>query len=319
MNELPKSLLIGNGLNQCLQGGLPWGNLLENIAKEFGIEPCIDIPFPLEFERVINVYLNRNPKDAKDIYNRVKKEIAGLFVSFTLPDNAIHKEISKIKAESLITTNYDLLLEKVFDDTFITDLNKGTKNNSTKYLFEPVGKIDEIDFFHAHGCAVLHKTICLGYEHYMGIVQNIRERIKPTKNGNYTNNIIAVLSGKKEHDNTWMEKFYTTNMEIIGLGMYECESDLWWLLTHRASLFYSDESGNHSFIKNVITYHDIIDDLENESNTVCNKKKNSETYRKHKLLEGLNVVVKKYYLSNTSTGKYQEAYKKIIEEIAKNE
>ena len=29
-NDLPVTLLIGNGLNQCLKGGLPWGDLLSN-------------------------------------------------------------------------------------------------------------------------------------------------------------------------------------------------------------------------------------------------------------------------------------------------
>lgn len=42
-------LLIGNGLNKCLPSGIPWGNLLENIANQYGVSYNPNIAMPLEF------------------------------------------------------------------------------------------------------------------------------------------------------------------------------------------------------------------------------------------------------------------------------
>lgn len=110
-NDLPVTLLIGNGLNQCLKGGLPWGDLLQQIARNYGVAYRSDIPMPLEFERLINVHLQHNPSDAADIYNRVKQDVANLVKTAVFPEEAIHRELRNLKIDSLITTNYDLFLE----------------------------------------------------------------------------------------------------------------------------------------------------------------------------------------------------------------
>ena len=35
---------------------------------------------------------------------------------------------------------------------------------------------------------------------------------------------------------TWAEYFFTKNIFIFGLGLYECDFDLWWLISYRAKL-----------------------------------------------------------------------------------
>ena len=315
-NDLPVTLLIGNGLNQCLEGGLPWGDLLRQVAENFNVEYRSDIPMPLEFERLINVHLQNNPSDAADIYNRVKQDVADLVKTAEFPKDAIHHELAKLKFDSIITTNYDLFLEYIWDEKFESHIHKGVAGNSTKYLSKSVGRIGEIDFFHAHGCVAVPTTICLGYEHYMGTVQTIRSKINGGARSAGIKNIVAVLCGKQEAANTWMEKFYTTDVHIIGFGLYECEADFWWLLTHRASMYYANEGGQN-LIRNTITYYDIFDDLpkitEEEIQAAAIKEK--ETNKKYALLAGMHVRIKQYRLSETKTKTYYEAYQKIINDI----
>ena len=55
-------LLIGNGLNRTLKSSIAWSDLLEEIAVDFCVEHVSDIPLPLEFERIVNDYLNTSEK-----------------------------------------------------------------------------------------------------------------------------------------------------------------------------------------------------------------------------------------------------------------
>ena len=310
-NNLPVTLLIGNGLNRCLKGGLPWGDLLQQIARNYDVDYRSDIPMPLEFERLINIHLQQNPSDAADIYNRIKQDVAALVKAAAFPEKAIHRELKSLKIDSLITTNYDLFLEYVWDDHFIPFINK-----STKYLRNSVGKINGIDFFHAHGCVTVPSTICLGYEHYMGTIERIRNDINRTKDTVGCMNIAAILKGIMEPSNTWAEKIYTTNVHIIGFGLYECEADFWWLLTHRASMYYANKGGQN-LIRNTITYYDVFDDLPKNTKEKIEAAliREKETNKKYALLAGMHVRIKQYRLSDTETGTYQEAYQKIINDI----
>lgn len=314
--SLPVTLMIGNGLNQCLKGGLPWGDLLRQVAENFNVEYRSDIPMPMEFERLINVHLQMEPIDSTDIYNRVKEDVANLVKTAVFPKDAIHHELAKLKIDSIITTNYDLFLEYVWDRKFVPYIQERVAGNSTKYWNKSVGSVGGIDFFHAHGCITVPTTICLGYEHYMGTVQKIRDEINRKQKIIGEKNIVAVLSGKIKPFNTWMEKFYTTNLHILGFGLYECEADFWWLLTHRASLYYSNENGT-KLIQNMIVYYDILDDLPRtkEDEIKASVVRENEAKKKYALLEGMHVRVKQYRLSETKTGTYFEAYQKIIKDI----
>jgi hypothetical protein len=149
----------------------------------------------------------------------------------------------------------------------------------------------------------------------MGMVEKIRDDINRTQTQVGVKNIVAILNGTMEASNTWMEKLYTTDVHIIGFGLYECEADFWWLLTHRASMYYANEGGQN-LIRNTITYYDVFDDLpKHTEETQAAVIKEKETNKKYALLAGMHVRIKQYRLSDTETGTYQEAYQKIINDI----
>lgn len=261
-------LLIGNGLNQCLKGGIPWGNLLKDIAEEREVSYCPDISMPLEFERIVNNCLKKEKKPTDELYLEIKKAVSKKIVSAKIAGSAPHYQLINLPIQAIITTNYDMLLEEVFDKNYVTESIPG----GTKYLTQETTTIQNIRFYHPHGIATHPNTICLGYEHYIGITQKLREKINNKKKTVGKKIIYSILAGYAEPSNNWGEHFYKSNIGIVGLGLYECELDLWWLLTHRASLYYSNYEGIRDLLKNRIVYYSVVDDIKKQDEVTEKKR-----------------------------------------------
>lgn len=226
MKKPDNGLLIGNGLNRCLKKEGSWNDLLEAMAKKYDATYNGNIPLPMEFESIVNQCQMKCGKRASDrIYLEMKEEIAEKLKEMELPNGSVHKELKRLNLDLLMTTNYDCLLERVFDRDY--RFRGGEKIVNKKYLYSATAEINGMKFYHPHGIAELPKTLCLGYEHYMGIVTNLREKIN-TKLNNKPGNmkIKQVLFGERPPDDEWGEKFYTANVGIIGLELSAYESDL---------------------------------------------------------------------------------------------
>ncbi len=309
-----KCLLVGNGLNRCIDNEITWGNLLKKIAMDYRVEYNSDINMPMEFERIINEYQRRMEEPSDDIYDSIKKELADLLIGVDLPNEAIHRKLNILKPDSIITTNYDCLLEYAFDEQY--RFAESSVNKNAKYLKGSTFSVNSIDFYHMHGIVYRPKTICLGYEHYMGVVEHYRRDLNTMKQDSKTyakKAILKVLEGEMNSSNPCGELFYTHDIAIIGLGLYESEVDLWWLLTHRASLYYSNIENARNLITNKIVYYDIVNDIDNgdPSKGILD----SQMVR-HELLKGMHVEVRTYKLSEHSN--YKMAYNAIIEDIRKS-
>ena len=264
------SLLIGNGLNRCLNDTISWGDLLAHVAVQHDVQQYKwvqnsydNVSFPMQFEAIINQIQKKNQKIDADIYSKIKKEIAYQIRKARLDNNAIHFDYVKLPVNTIMTTNYDYLLEIALDENYdvIKDYS-GKKNTFFKYsvLSYPYvsgGK----ELFHIHGSLQWPSKVCLGYEHYAGQLQLLREQISTN------DNIINLLTKKSYLQNDyndsgrfnlskWPALFFTDNIYIVGLSMSECEIDLWWLLTYRAYLFYNNVRGR-SLIRNKIIYYDV--------------------------------------------------------------
>ena len=312
-------LLIGNGLNRCLAGGIPWGSLLQNIADKYGVSYNPNITMPLEFERIVNEYLKSNPliDVPGTVINDIKCEIANMIREVNLPKGAIHYKLNGLDLKGILTTNYDLLLEKTFDDKYAYD-----GSTSKKYLFEKTGVVNTKCFYHLHGIADCPTSLCLGYEHYMGMVENLRKDLNTKKNNKPTEMAIKrILFGEEPANETWGELFYTSNIGIIGLELSESESDIWWLITHRASLYYSDYCSLRSDgrLSNTIIYYDILDQVKKDKDEDKEKRIHMEFAKKnkHKLLKNEHIEVKTVAIGKDCNS-YEEAYSLIIEDIHKN-
>lgn len=314
---MENTLFIGNGLNQCLSEGVPWGKLLEEIAyKKLYTSYNSKIEMPLEFERIVNEYLgkemNLNLGDRSGIYDEVKQHIKSIIEKVQLSSTpCIHKEIPFDKADNIITTNYDTLLE----DAFSGLVNNNISSN-TKYLVKATSQSPQTKIYHAHGIKSNPKSICLGYEHYMGMVETLRNKLNSETGSSSKKDmrICRILKGIDKEEETWAEKFYTTNIAFIGFGLSDCESDIWWLLTHRAFLFYSNYNFIQESIKNKIVFYDIMDNKVNNKDEDWRIADIAKKNNKHELLKKLHVDVKLFDLNDGE--RYQDKYKLIFNEIA---
>lgn len=310
---MDKCFLIGNGLNRTLKASISWDELLKDIAEEHNVEYCADIPMPLEFERIVNCCLCNSVAPSVNVYSEFKKEIAKKILYTKLPQDGIHYRLLNSNANAIMTTNYDYLLEYVFSPSY------EHKGKQQKYLFDPTSIQKGVQFYHLHGMAAVPQSICLGYEHYAGIVEKLRTQLNKKENNENQKMIIKqVLLGEKEPTNTWGERFYTSNIAIMGLGLSSCEIDLWWLITHRAYLYFADYCGLKSHIKNLIVYYDIVDDIarNNSKDEDFRRRRQNEKGKTHLLLRNSHVDVKTYNLSEFD-GSYFEAYSGIIDDAMK--
>lgn len=295
-------LFIGNGLNRTLDGD-SWGKLMNRIAEEYSIEFNEDNSFPLEFEKMINEILKKNPSKGIQIYNDVKQYIINMIQNIKTNEYSIHNRLKEIKCNDIITTNYDFILEKVYIDEG-TDFTK-YKPSEEKYIMNklPINmKNLKFNFYHIHGVASKPSTICLGYEHYAGFVEKLRGSINKKEQLDKTKMIIKQkLLNEKKWDNHWYEFFYNSNIYILGFNLDLSEIDIWWILTHRAFLYYSNYEGLKEKIKNEIYFYDTYE-----------VSKNNRT-KLHSLLKGLNVNVIDHPVNNKE--EYLLEYNKIIDEI----
>ena len=262
MNIMDKTLLIGNGLNRAEECCPSWDSLIEEIcppslrlATGDGEE---QIPQPIQFEMIGSHKGLRSLQRRRDPFSELKKEISSRLESATFKPGMLHEMVFDTGVRNIITTNYDYCLERASGDW---DSSKATKwNSQQKYLLASTGAAKGVRFFHAHGIQNLSSSICIGYEHYMGYVQHIRDilvKSKADESSAEVPRISRILRGEGVDDGEqWPLLLFSTDVAIIGLGLSFSEVDLWWLLTFRAALLSSSESGGR--VSNNITYFDVI-------------------------------------------------------------
>lgn len=321
--EIENTLFIGNGLNRCLQHGFDWANLLKSIADDWQVDYYENDEMPMEFERIINEYLQKvginsilntfSIRKKDDVYLEVKKQIVEKIKDLKKDSHCILDDLPVNFIQNIITTNYDRLLEDAIGSEKIFPHTSNTKYLSTKTSTVNNGCIS---CFHAHGTIDNPNTICLGYEHYMGVVEHLRHNINSVDKRTKNMHIYDILSEESPKENTWAEKFYTSNIAMIGFGLPSCEADIWWLLTHRAYLYNTNFNGIRDYLINTIVYYDIVpkkDSTQNDDQN-CNLKKFYKTAYKHQLLKNLHVVVKPIYIEEVNSS-YEEKYREIFNEI----
>ena len=247
---MSNSLFIGNGLNRAIISNIAWDDLLKNIANEYQVSHNEHISFPLEFESIANQILQTSSSPSPEIYLELKKKVIAQIEQATLPLNAPHYAFAKLPVDSIFTTNYDYLIEKsLFSDFDYTKCSDPINAGNNRYNLKTYRKIVGKNIYHVHGELKRPQTICLGYEHYAGALQNMRAELN-THSKEHGLLIKAALLDKNKFTNTWAEKFFTDNIDIVGFGLHQCEIDLWWLFTYRAYLFYSNKDGIKQLINN---------------------------------------------------------------------
>ncbi len=321
-----RCLMIGNGLNRC-HDNKSWDAILDNFAKGYHIERGGNlIPFPLEFERIMNVHLAKGVvKNRSAVYGKAKQRIAETINKFTLPSGAVHYGLTKIEPDSIITTNYDFLLEHAYG---IPDIDK-IKPKKRALINSYTSDVSGIKFYHPHGVVSKPSTMCLGYMHYAKIIADLQESISKKQNNRKQKMMILQHCRGDIIIDHWAAKFFDSDVAILGFGLDLSEIDFWWILEHRARLINQQISDAVDLVNNTIVYYDIMtpeilqrkdgEKLEEYiARQIYENQKNEMKRQKHKLLDSMNVFVKTVYINGTENEDFIKAYDAIIDDIYSN-
>lgn len=244
---MKSALLVGNGLNRCYENAIPWDKLLRNIANEYHASFNSNNPFPLEFEAIANQILARDSRKSKDVYSELKGKMAQMVCGQKPVAGSLHELFVKdIPLNCILTTNYDYMLERAFYGASQPEL-KAKDASETKYSIYRFAKYSEKSFYHIHGEANYKDSLCLGYEHYAAYLAKMREYLKAKPGVSQ-----RIIGNELPEKSSWIDLFFTHDVYIVGLKLNTNEIDLWWLLTYRAYLYYSNDSGLKDIMKNRI-------------------------------------------------------------------
>lgn len=227
-----KVLLLGNGINNIDRNN-SWSNLIDSIITHIGANGKIinkDKPFPLLYEEIyVEAIKNKGFNELE-----IKEYIA--YNMRSLNPNVIHKNILNTGITDILTTNYDLTLESHLTDNIENLRNEGFVKESTYSIFRNF-RIGNTNIWHIHGDCNYPKSITLGYEHYSGYLQQMRNYVTTGTGDSYKDiklePLTKRLKNKLYQNYSWLDFFFTKDIYILGLTLDFIEIHLWWLLTFR--------------------------------------------------------------------------------------
>lgn len=246
---MSKVLLVGNDINNET-GSYSWSELIDDIIEKVGLADKISKegkPFPMLYEEI---YLNAAKNGVKE--SHIKSRIASN-TRHLLP-NEIHRRIVSLDADHILTTNYDLTLELCQVERRNSISNHGYIRENVYSLFR-CHELGTKRIWHIHGSEVSPRSITLGYEHYGGYLQQMRNYVTSGTKGTYKKKDFLPLwrrirDGKVEH-HSWVDFFFTHDIHILGLNLDFVEMHLWWLLTYRSRAILE----RRFRVSNAITYY----------------------------------------------------------------
>lgn len=222
------ALLVGNGIND-ISIGIKWQELVDKLMVLCNCPKDIakNKPFPLFYEEIFQIGLQNGvfskETEVKQFISDEVSKIGG---------NFIQEAIRNLRFSHIMTTNYEFLLEgREFER------NEGIIAETKFSIFRKYS-IEDTTYWHLHGDCLHPDTINLGYEHYCGQLQQIRNYVTSTpryKSKILTNSLISrIKRGNVDQVNSWIDLFFLRDIHIIGLTLDFVEIDLWWLLSFRA-------------------------------------------------------------------------------------
>ncbi|GHN00600.1 hypothetical protein WSM22_20890 [Cytophagales bacterium WSM2-2] len=252
MNKKTTTLLIGNDINN-INNSKSWSELLKKIVKHLGVTGLVDMnnlgnkPFPLLYEEIFLKGLAKKPQEEV----KLKEFIAVL--TDQIQHNVIHERIMNLGFTDIMTTNYEYSLQSS------AKAKKKNKNegyiNERAYSIFRHHSINKTRMWHIHGECAVPRSITLGYEHYGGFLQHMRNYVATGTDYTGKRNLAPlVLRLEKNNlgDHSWIDFFFTKDIHILGLSLDTSEIDLWWLLTFRARYILQKRRGKKT---NTIFYY----------------------------------------------------------------
>lgn len=222
-------LLIGNDINN-ISRGQSWKDLLGDIISFCHANDTVVLdekkPFPLLYEEIFLTASKNHRIREKDLKSFIAIKAA------EIKGNGIHSAIRALKPAHILTTNYEFTLEG------ITPLENTSIINEKFYSIFRKYSVNDINYWHIHGDCLNPMSINLGFEHYGGQLQLMRNYV--VSGTVYTSkevpkpSLLKRIHTRQVYFHSWIDLFFTEDIHIFGLSLDFVETDLWWLLTYRA-------------------------------------------------------------------------------------
>jgi hypothetical protein len=231
-----KVLFVGNGFNR-LSNADSWKDMLMQLGecariKNINYNVDEDKPFPLLYEEIYNTALGERPGSEveKEMLDIIKSSVSRMTL------NEYHERLANMNCHDIITTNYDTLIEQALSGGQRSAWRNAGIVNENRYSIFRHTNVNGKNVWHIHGIAETTNTIMMGYEHYAGALQKMRNYI--TDGGGYVNykepSLAKRLTGQNDNIFSWIDHYFLSNIYIVGFGHGFSEYHLWWLLSYRA-------------------------------------------------------------------------------------
>ena len=293
-------LLIGNGLNQLTKCAPNWVKLLGKAAWDQGISDVSSLSMSMGYEKLEARASGKSSLEIKrgiadDLRRQTEEKLP-------LPAKSILREFLSLPVTEILTTNYDYVLEMTLEPSFVP----ARTTHERLYSRERTRHAGDKLVTHIHGECRYPESICLGFEHYAGTLEktrslltcstSVKDKSDPHRFAlyDYLNQL-----GNDQAYKSWLFRFFSEDIYIVGFGLDMSEIDIWWLLSYRAKLIREGKVP----VANHIVYYETDSDVKN-------KHRLKDIKEKQELLEAFNTEVK----SIMGRG-YLDKYKQILKDI----
>lgn len=223
-------LLVGNDINN-ISKGQSWKELLQDIVSFCLPDGCIQLderkPFPLLYEEIFLTAIRQAHINEVQLKSFIAQK------TLAIQQNDIHEEIRHLGPSHILTTNYEFTLEGRTPEHYDGIITERIFSIFRKY------QMGNINYWHIHGDCLNPSSINLGFEHYGGQLQQMRNYV--VSGTTYSSpqapriSLVRRIHMKEPVLNhSWLDLFFTRDIHIFGLSLDFVETDLWWLLTYRA-------------------------------------------------------------------------------------
>lgn len=243
-----KVLLIGNGINRCVNEEISSDNIIKVI---FNLYTNIDkdkVRFPTSFPLQFEMLSLLNKKDDDKLYSFIKDKLDKfLKTKKTTNNHPVYSELKKlIKGKiKIITTNYDFSIEQHLFDAKISDLKQKNKQKRNKgFLYEG----EDWEVFHIHGDLKHYNNICLGEINYNKYLRSYMSNVSSNALSNPYNNASKITNKIYPQ----LKSFFEDDICIIGFALNENEKIIWTLLLLRAQLIKSGVCKNKIYFLRLV-------------------------------------------------------------------
>ncbi len=228
ISNSPKCLLLGNGINLLFKDP-SWESLIKDQLREngspFSYDEISKMPATMQIVAATNDTVGERMKDLSDRL---------LNLHMTEKRVAFLRRVLSLPVDDLLTANYSFELEAADG----MELNKRKYSSSLHNTFELHNRHRKFRLFqyyetsnekriwHIHGDIAKPDTMLMGHYYYAKQLKDIQVCVAESiKRYN-----ICMRNGEEFRTYSWVDQFLTGDVFALGLSMYLCESDLWYLL-----------------------------------------------------------------------------------------